>query len=724
MNKFYLTLSALIVAGGSVFAQAKLDMACRTFMRGNAQLETTNKFKSIQNPNAETHSVIIRLAEGQTVEELQDAGVNITDVISDRFVTATVTRPQLAKVERMKSVASVSSSRRIHLHNDQARKLTNIDAVHSGTGLDQAYKGKGVLVAIVDGGFNPNHVAFMEDDCATSRVKKLVNYTINQNTGAITGVKEYSGSTLASFSTDDSSETHGTHTSGIATGGTAGGKTPYYGMAPEANVLMYASLTNEAILRSAKDAKEYAKQQGMPLVISMSLGDNIGPHDGTDDFTAALNEIAKDVPICLSAGNEADLNIVINKTFTSSDMIAKTALVPNGSLASQSSYAQAYGDVVVYSDDASDFDAEFAIVNKTTGAKIYSYQLTSEVTYLASGEQKEDGDLEDVNFTNYYPDSYIGMFKGLDSNNNRMCAMFNFELFNSTRASAAKVLPVIIVKGKNGQTVRMYSDGYYTDFTTASGYDQPTANGTISNMACGKNTISVGAYNSNNVMPYQESVIGDIAYFSSYGKLADGRLLPAVCAPGCVLVSAMSYYYTKNSYAYDSYYTPKTGVVKVGTKTHYYTPMQGTSMSCPVMSGTTALWLQANPNLTPVQIAQIAKETAVAPANYTLQWGASGKLDAYAGLKKALEMAGVEEIEADGNQPVLVNQIADRQFEVFAVDAKALNVMLYNMAGQLVASASAEGNTAVLDAAAAGTGVYVLKVAGNNVNYTQKVVVK
>ena len=87
-------------------------------------------------------------------------------------------------------------------------------------------------------------------------------------------------------------------------------------------------------------------------------------------------------------------------------------------------------------------------------------------------------------------------------------------------------------------------------------------------------------------------------------------------------------------------------------------------------------------------------------------------------------MAGVEEIEADGNQSVLVNQIADCQFEVFAVDAKALNVMLYNMAGQLVASASAEGNTAVLDAAAAGTGVYVLKVAGNNVNYTQKVVVK
>ena len=164
MNKFYLTLSALIVAGGSVFAQAKLDMACRTFMRGNAQLEATNKFKSIQNPNAETHSVIIRLAEGQTVEELQEAGVDITDVISDRFVTATVTRPQLAKVERMKSVASVSSSRRVHLHNDQARKLTNIDAVHSGTGLDQAYKGKGVLVAIVDGGFNPNHVAFMEDD--------------------------------------------------------------------------------------------------------------------------------------------------------------------------------------------------------------------------------------------------------------------------------------------------------------------------------------------------------------------------------------------------------------------------------------------------------------------------------------------------------------------------------------------------------------------------------
>ena len=564
----------------------------------------------------------------------------------------------------------------------------------------------------------------MKDDCTTSRVQKLVVYDVDTNTGAIVDATEYTGTKLASYSTDDNTETHGTHTAGIAAGGMAGGKATYYGMAPEADIVMYAGyLTSDVILRAVTDAKAYATQVGKPLVISMSLGDNLGPHDGTDAFTAALNEVAKDVPVCVSAGNEADMNIAITKTLTSSDAVVKTALVPNYYCQSDYPKYQGSGDVIVYSDDDTDFTAEFAIVNKTTGAKLYSYTLTNELVFLSSGKEAQSGDLSNTNFTKYYPNSFIGMVKGLDSNNNRMCAQFNFTLVNNTYASSATVLPVIIISGKAGQTIRMYSDGYWTDFTDEDGYDEPTSDGTISNMACGKHTISVGAYNSKNVNPYTGNTLGDITYFSSYGRLADGRVLPTVCAPGCALVSAMNYYYTRNS-AYDSSYTPKTASVKVGNKTHYYTPMQGTSMSCPVVSGAVALWLQANPELTPVQIAEIAKTTAVAPDNYSIKWGASGKLDAYAGLKKAVELAGVTEIEADGNATVLVNQVADRQFEVFAVGATTLNAALYNMSGQQVAKAAAQGNTVTVDAVSANAGVYVLKVVGDNVNYAQKVVLK
>ena len=85
------------------------------------------------------------------------------------------------------------------------------------------------------------------------------------------------------------------------------------------------------------------------------------------------------------------------------------------------------------------------------------------------------------------------------------------------------------------------------------GYANGQTDGTINGFGCAHNMISVGAYVSRVSAPYinegnysGSGTQGDIAAFSSYGELADGRRLPHVCAPGAQIVSSVSTYWIKN----------------------------------------------------------------------------------------------------------------------------------------------------------------------------------
>jgi hypothetical protein len=79
--------------------------------------------------------------------------------------------------------------------------------------------------------------------------------------------------------------------------------------------------------------------------------------------------------------------------------------------------------------------------------------------------------------------------------------------------------------------------------------------------------------------------------FSSYGPTVDGRIKPDFMAMGTGVVSARAFNQIQ------------------------YTTVSGTSFSCPLTSGAIALLLQANPNLTPIQLRNILRQTSSKSSN-------------------------------------------------------------------------------------------------------------
>jgi len=127
----------------------------------------------------------------------------------------------------------------------------------------------------------------------------------------------------------------------------------------------------------------------------------------------------------------------------------------------------------------------------------------------------------------------------------------------------------------------------------SAGNERGTSWNSLVTPADGDSVITAGAVTSS----------GSIAYFSSPGPTADGRLKPDVCALG-----------SGNHVA-----NPSGG----------YTSASGTSFSCPLTAGVAALVLSRVPSLTPLQVREAMRMTAdraAAPDN-DFGWGI---LDAYA----------------------------------------------------------------------------------------------
>lgn len=143
-------------------------------------------------------------------------------IISDNIVTAFVTIENLPLLENITCIKYADVGETIELEVNNARNTTNTNSVHMGTGISQAYNGTGVIIGIIDGGFDYTHPNFKDinGNLRISRVWERSNTsgTPPSNLGFTYG-SEYVGATaILNKQYDMINQSHGTHVAGTAAG--------------------------------------------------------------------------------------------------------------------------------------------------------------------------------------------------------------------------------------------------------------------------------------------------------------------------------------------------------------------------------------------------------------------------------------------------------------------------------------------------------------------------
>lgn len=728
MNKHLLAIATLLAVSAGAAAQVTFkdaELLKLNELAGAASGKTSetgrNFLRGVKGSADGKINLIIRYSDDAALDDIKANGGEVVSLVGYRTAIVSVAVKDAVAVAGSRGVSGASLPAKLKHTNDAALPFSNVVDVHNGTGLPSSFDGTDVVVGLFDVGVDPNHINF-KDANGNTRVQKVFYYP---DMSAVPEVYD-TPQTIATFSSDTRSESHGTHVLGVMAGsfadlGTAGAP-DYRGVAPGAEIVVACGDGyNVQILDGIERIAKYASEKGKPCVINLSFGDNMGPHDGTDEFTECINDVAEkyNVPIFLAVGNEREDKSYIIKQLSEGNNTVKTLALKGSAISSTT--VQCSSEVEIWTEDATPFTVSLDIISKTKPNEVlYSFVIPEKRSgYVSQGDIIEqvvdtrrcDLVTEGTKFHDYYSSSFMGGVAGVDSYNKRYNAQLMLHLESRTSTYSNRYFVRITVTGEPGKKIFIYGNEDYINFGNKSipGLDVPDGNGSNSNMASGPNTIAVGSYVSNNYpgSGYQEGTVGDVSYFSSYGETLYGRVQPDICAPGQVIVSSRN---SDLSSSYDAYYPKVYSYRDANTrKTYYWTLCAGTSQATPHAAGVAALWLQANPDLTYSDILSIAKETAADGGTASAGWGA-GKIDALAGIKKALKMSGVEGITVDAADELYIEPLGNGEYEIISAAGDEVTASVYSLQGAELMHTTSADSTLSISTASLPAGVYVLRV--------------
>lgn len=740
-------LSILLLASVAVMANAqnKIDFAGRLVVDRVREVRLDsdrNKHDGLLAPKTavadvaeQTYNVIVEFADRDF-----DYGDVAVKEISRRGNMAVVnaTAAQIEQLAELAEVVSVTLGFEKKSLMYKARPACNVDVVQSGgDGLGTKYSGKGIVTGLFDTGLDVNHINFINSD-GQPRAKGVWAYASSGKVTSYTTPDQ-----IKRFTTEDATETHGTHVLGIMSGsydgpakyavfGGSSGKTPtlvrqdeegssvpFYGIATGADLAVGCGpLSDGNIASGVEKIVDYAKTQGQPCVVNLSIGSNVGPHDGTDAIAKYLALLGEDAIICIAAGNEGDEPISIS----TSGKTIKTFVVPT---------TDGSGMIQFWGPDEKPFTVRLIGYDRSKGTEVFSYTLAENLEGKSVKQSAMNG------FSTVFSGS-VTLSSNISPANNR----YNVSATLNVAGKSESILAGVVIEPLAGQTVEGFANKMEFRSESIPGFTAGNAKNSINDMACGDNVVVVGSFttaaswaalssNGEKATAYSYNAsptVGAISDFSSYGKTFAGKQLPDICAPGEGIVSSYSSYYVDSAPASvtsgwltGEYAEPK-GLL---SRNSPWGLMQGTSMACPFVAGVIALWLEADPTLTVGDVKAIIKETAVNDlftSSDRARFGA-GKIDALAGIKAVLSKSGISDVTADEREAI-VTAVSDKNYEVFVAGAKNLTAKLYNLSGLCVAETTSDGDTVVLSAETAAAGVYVLRIDSDRNSESRKIVIR
>lgn len=638
-----------------------------------------------------------------------------------RVLIISVPQSQLAALANDEQVERLEAERMPRPMLDTVPQQIGADRVNAGSATQgiQAYKGKDVVVGIVDAGFdyvNP----FFRDTLGQTRILWAADYMTN---------KTYEGKeavTAAMHSSDAATMLHGTHVAGIAAGSRVNDINDvfYQGIAPEADIaegainseISSSGLNSSQAIKAFTDIFDYAKAQQKPCVINFSMGDAMSFVDNRQLQEEAIRTLLSEPGrvLVVASGNAGGTSRLAHK---------EAALTEGGA--------------GVWFNEDEQYGTYFGIEVKMLPTQTLQLRYMDSTYKTNKGEVVKTGtELESLTALTLGTKRLTAQYRG-KTNDGFDVIYITAGLTSFT--TSERIL--VTIKGEGDAWI--YADAlcaqlenvpaqYVANHALAQeGYSmtwpaQMDEVVTVGNIAhrlkivtmANKYASQGGVATPTDLTPY-ESTKGEgyLAKSSSVGPTLGGQIKPDVCAPGVNIVSAYNNFVNETTdmqYAawligmLDTEYEQQYGG-------YFVTLAQtGTSMSAPAVTGTIALWMQADPTLTTTKIKEVIAASSRKPDSelqYPNNQYGYGEIDAYSGLCYILGIDKIEGITASQPQQATF-RLNGRKLSVesAAILSQQTELRVYSTDGRLLLT---EQGTSI-DLSSLPHGVYAVQLNTGN----------
>ena len=757
-------LALLLIGCGSMMAQNKLDPMVSSYVQqaktrraAAAEEQKPGLFMVRVQPNANPDEV-----GGQIV----GMGAEVKAAMGHMLMVA-ATAEQLQEIAQLEGVLNIAKGSKPLLKLDKSRQVTHADEVQNGTGeqLPQAYNGEGVIIGVIDSGFDFTHPVF-KDENGNLRIKAVymsgMTYTEGRGKKAVVDGKEVDGSLfdtpemiLDTLQLKQTNTFHGTHVAGCAAAspianvkGIAGGNLA--GIAPKAELIMSETYADEQqnkkyeggttdpevlnVINAMNYMEDYAKKAGKPLIVTMSMNTAVGPHDGTSAESLAYKYFCDRGNIMtIATGNEGGDNCHVHKTIDANH--------PLKVLFSRSNEYSVI-NYLLTNKPAKIRIFLYDIAKKTEVATTNTYDLENGISSKAviskDGEEADKDELSkdllklmkdsDGKSRYYNSGGALAVKNGIGETQDpkggtRHVTSTTIQSIGTIISSDIRLGVEITANESIEQRAWINSNSGGGEFENVEGFDKGSADVSVGDLCTTGVPISVGSWTANNLVvdkpgekpePDKKETVGDISKYTSYGVDYAGHQHPFVVTPGNCVYSA------SNSFVDDEF----NDVIakqdfsnqfkgQTTPRSYRWVKSDGTSMATPIAAGIIALWLQAAHDkgitLTIDKVKDIIKESTETD-EFTQKAGIRagyGKLNAYKGLLKVLGLpTAISELSQHQPQGMTFRIADGRLYAEGAEDGTA--VTLYNLSGTIVRQSQVTGGAVSLDGLQ--PGVYAVQI--------------
>ena len=621
------------------------------------------------------------IVKSSSPQVLQQYDCKIQARWGDLYIV-TLRTDQLAALSREPKVQRIEAGEPCVANMDTSRTITKADRLHSGMLADTRWTGEGVVMGIMDIGFDLTHPTFYSSDGQKYRIRSFwdqLDFTGqgDNKDSMIVGCEYTTKQSILrkACAADGLLQFHGTHTASTAAG--SGYLSQYTGAAPDADICLVAnavgsdrSLVPDSLwylyntasdLLGFKYIFDYADSRHQPCVISFSEGRKQELYgDDMLAFQILDSMLTPGHILCSSAGNDGISLTYLHKPVGKAS--ASSMLVLRGTSAKTGAY-------YLRSSASHRFQLHFfATPTNKKGIKEY----TTEQIY-----SEPDSILTDT--VSVGVKDYMIVLAAYPSCYNPEQVATELYIKDVTQTSGPNYRIGLMLLGEDIEAEAITYSTFFENPTNYPDFSDAISSHSINFPSCSPNIICVGstAYRtgvrnySGDWLSLNYGSDGMRGENTSIGPSLAGLIKPDVMAPGQNIIAAFSSYYSEaNPTSDDREWDVERFLY--GDRQYSWSAQSGTSMASPIVGGIIACWMQAFPRLSYQDAMEAIAATSRRPdpsLSYPNNYYGWGEIDAEAGLQYLFEKYG----ETDG----LVNEELRMKSEEFAT-------AVYDLAGRRV----------------------------------------